>query len=82
MWEAWGEFAPQIEESIECGHDRLVTANRIRARGKASGVEVNSRRAVLWTFRDGKVAGARLYQSREEALEAVGLTADARLDRS
>jgi ketosteroid isomerase-like protein len=82
LWDAWDEFAPRIEESIECGHDRLITANLIRARGKASGVEVSSRGAVLWMFRDGKIAGARLFQSRDEALEAVGLTADARLDPS
>jgi len=80
LWEAWEEFEPRIEEVIECGHDRLVTANLIRARGKASGVEVTSRGAVLWTFREGRIAGARLFQSRDDALEAVGLTADAPLD--
>jgi ketosteroid isomerase-like protein len=77
LWEAWDEFTPEIEESIECGPDRLVTANLIRARGKASGVEVSSRGAGLWTFRDGKIAGMRLFQSRDEALEAVDMTADA-----
>ena len=80
LWEAWDEFAPQIEESVECGQDRLITANLIRARGKASGVEVSSRGAVLWTFRDGKIVGARLFQSLDEAREAVGVTADVRLD--
>jgi ketosteroid isomerase-like protein len=74
LWEAWDEFAPQIEESIEYGDDRLITANQIRARGKASGVEVTSRGAVLWTFRDGKIASARLFQSRDDALEAVSST--------
>jgi ketosteroid isomerase-like protein len=82
LWDAWDEFVPQIEESIECGNDRLITVNLTRARGKASGVEVSSRGAFLWTFRDGKIAGTKLFQSRDEALEAVGLTADARLDRS
>jgi uncharacterized protein len=77
LWEAWDEFNPQIEESIDCGPDRLITANFIRARGKASGVEVTSRGAVLWAFRDGKLVGARLFQTRDEALEAVGLAADA-----
>jgi ketosteroid isomerase-like protein len=70
LWEAWDEFAPNIEESIERGRDQLITANLIRARGKASGIEVTSRGAILWTFRDGKIAGARLFQSRDEALEA------------
>ena len=82
MWEAFDEFMPQMEESFECGPDRLITADRINARGKASGVEVTSRGAVLWTFRDDKLAGARLFQSRDEALEALGLTADGRANLS
>jgi ketosteroid isomerase-like protein len=80
LWEAWDEFSPQIEETIECGENSLITANLIRARGNASGVEVTSRGAVLWTFRDGKIATAKLFQGREDALEARGLASDDRLD--
>jgi ketosteroid isomerase-like protein len=77
LWDAFEEFAPLIEACIECGDDRLITDNLIRARGKASGIDVTSRGATLWTFRDGKIAGEKLFQSLDEALAAVGLTADA-----
>jgi hypothetical protein len=43
-------------------------------------VRRRSRGAALWTFRDGKIAGTRLFQSRDEALEAVDMTADAGRD--
>jgi ketosteroid isomerase-like protein len=82
LWEAWDEFTPQIETIIECGEDRLLTEIAISARGKASGIEVNSRGATLWTFRDDKIVGARLFQSLDEALEVVRPKADARPDFS
>src|SRR2546423_8218854 len=82
IWDAFDEFMPQIEETIEAGHDRLITCDLIRGRGKASGVEVNSRGAVLWTFRDAKIAQARLFQSRDEARAAAGLAGNARSDPS
>jgi ketosteroid isomerase-like protein len=76
LWDAFEEFIPQIEACIDCGDDRLITDNPITARGKASGVDVTSRGATLWTFRDGKIVGQKLFQSLDEALAAVGLTSD------
>jgi ketosteroid isomerase-like protein len=77
LWEAWDEFRVIVEEEIvECGEGRHITATAARARGRGSGIEVESRGAVLWTVRDGKIAGAKLFQSKDEALEAVGLSAE------
>jgi ketosteroid isomerase-like protein len=36
-------------------------------------VETDLTYAVLYTIRDGKIAGGREYWTREEALEAAGL---------
>ena len=47
-----------------------------RQRGRASGVEVEGRGAVLvWNVQDGKISSATLYQNRAEALDAVGESA-------
>jgi hypothetical protein len=44
------------------------------ARGKTSGAEVDMRRGQVLTLRDGKVVRWRLFRTKEEALEAVGLS--------
>jgi ketosteroid isomerase-like protein len=71
--DAWDEFSPQIDEVIECGPERLITPTTVRGRGKGSGIEIEAHGAVLWTLRDGKVARGKLFQSKDDALEAVGL---------
>jgi len=45
--------------------------NYLRGR---DGIEVQARVAILWTIQDTKVARACLYQEKQEALEAVGLS--------
>jgi ketosteroid isomerase-like protein len=73
MLEPWERFSPEMAEVIECGPDRLITAGVVRARGKGSGIEMEARGAMLWTLRDGKIARAKMFQTKEDALEAVGL---------
>ena len=70
-WEAWGEFKPQIEEAIDCGDEGLITVNLVRARGESSGLEISARGAMLWTFRDGRIIGATLFQDKQDALRAI-----------
>lgn len=69
----WDDFhTSPIEELIETG-DQIVVVNRVGGRGRISGVEVDSQRGVVFTFREGKIV--RLFLTdREEALEAVGLS--------
>jgi ketosteroid isomerase-like protein len=61
-----------IEEAREVGDVILLVASH-RGRGRASGVEVESRTAYIYEVRDGKVKRAALYGSREDALQSVGL---------
>ncbi len=70
----WYDFRTSpIEKLIEAG-DQIVVFSRVGGRGRISGVEVDSQRGAVFTFREGKIA--RLFlTSREEALEAAGLTA-------
>jgi len=72
-WDAFEESAVIVDELIDAG-DQVVAVFHGRQRGRASGVEVEGRGAVLvWTVRDGAIASATLYQHRDDALEAAGL---------
>jgi ketosteroid isomerase-like protein len=61
-------------EMIAC-EDAVVLCARVREQGRVSGVAVESRGAAVWTLREGKVTSLELFQSRAEALAAVGLEA-------
>jgi ketosteroid isomerase-like protein len=63
----------ELEELIDAG-DQVVAVQRVGARAKASGVDTELRYAVVNTVRDGKVVRGREYWTRDQALEAVGLS--------
>jgi ketosteroid isomerase-like protein len=70
--EAFENVETDCEELIEAGQ-QVVSIARYRVRGRASGIEVTGRaRAGLWTIRDGKVVRVVWFDTREEALAAVG----------
>jgi ketosteroid isomerase-like protein len=73
MMDAWDEWYPEFEEVVEIDRETVLIVTHVRARGKESGVPVEARGASIWSVRDGKVVGAKLFQSKTEALEAVGL---------
>ena len=68
--EAWEGAETTLEEVIGHG-DRVFVAARFHARGRASGVEVETRLYELYTVRDGKVLRIDEYATRQEALEAA-----------
>jgi ketosteroid isomerase-like protein len=74
LWEAWDEITISSEALIECGDECLITATVLRAKGKASGINVEAHVANLWTFHQGKISRVKLFQTTDEALEAVGLS--------
>ena len=63
----------EIEELIETG-DQVVAVVRSVGRMKDSDAEIDIRYAVVISVRDGKIARGREYSTRQEALEAVGLS--------
>jgi ketosteroid isomerase-like protein len=74
-WDAFDESVIVVDELVDAG-DQVVAVFHGRQRGRASGVEIEGRGAALvWSLRDGKIDSATLYQQRDEALEAVGLSA-------
>ena len=71
--DAWSEVEYFESEIIDAG-DRVVRVGGIRAKGKGSGVEVTAHGAQVWTFKGATPVSVRLYQSKEQALEAIGLS--------
>src|SRR5262249_51784574 len=67
------DFTLAIDELVDAGDDRVVAAQRVSGRAKASGIETELRFAVVYTLHDGKVVRGREYATRDQALEAVGL---------
>jgi ketosteroid isomerase-like protein len=72
FWGSFVDFHTQIEEYIPVD-DEVVLAAHHHGRGKASGVEVEMRNWHVVTVRNGKVVRYRIFQTKPEALEAVGL---------
>jgi uncharacterized protein len=72
LTEAFDEIEIEPEEFIEVG-DELIVVIRTAGHGKGSGIRVENRVAHVWTLRDGKATRFRVYGSKGEALEALGL---------
>ena len=60
-------------ERIEDHGDFVLAVNEVRARGKASGVEIRQPLVQIAEFRDGKCVWFQSFRTPAEALEAVGL---------
>jgi ketosteroid isomerase-like protein len=60
-------------EAFEPVGDRVLATVYLRARGRASGIEVDTRFYDVYTVRDGKIVRMDQFTRRSEALEAAGL---------
>jgi ketosteroid isomerase-like protein len=52
----------------------VVAVLRYGGRAKLSGIETDETFGVVFTIRDGKIARGREYATRDQALEAAGLS--------
>jgi ketosteroid isomerase-like protein len=68
------DWREEIEEMRGLGNRVLVISTQ-RGRGKGSGIEIETRYAVLYEIEGGKITRLTLYLSPAEALEAAGLRA-------
>jgi ketosteroid isomerase-like protein len=59
-----------LEDPTEVA-DRVVTMVHGRGRGRASGLELDTRFCQVWTMRDGTPTGMQEYATREQALAAL-----------
>jgi ketosteroid isomerase-like protein len=71
--EIWEELRPHADDVRTVG-DHVVLLGGCAVRGRGSGAVSDSPMAWVLTVRSGKVVRHRGYRTREEALEAVGLS--------
>lgn len=71
--EAMADHSFEIEEVRDLG-SAVIALLHERARGKASGVEVDIQPAFVYRFRDEKIVWARAYLDRSKALADPGLS--------
>ena len=72
VFEGWETWQMKPEQFNDAG-DQVAVVVRYRARGRASGVEVEGRESALWTLREGKVVRYAWFHEAADALEAAGL---------
>jgi ketosteroid isomerase-like protein len=70
--ETWESARIEPHEFIEAG-DLVVVPGTQHLKGRG-GIEVVARATVVWTIRNGAIERMVMYQSRQDALEAVGLS--------
>ena len=69
---SWGESGGDVEEWIDAG-ENVIAVMHVWGRGRRSGAPVETRQSHVWTLRGGKLWRLRVYETRDEALKAVGL---------
>ncbi len=74
IFAVYDDYRIEPGEFIDAG-DKVVVAVRIRATAKVSRIDVDQRFNLVWSTREGKLAGIEVFTDRDEALEAAGLRA-------
>jgi ketosteroid isomerase-like protein len=69
----WREFELETSEYLDAG-DSVVVVFRQQGTGRESGIPMERDFFAIYELRESKVVRYRMYDSREEALEAAGLT--------
>ena len=70
IFEGWDESRFEAERVVSRG-DEVIALGRLRTRGR-SGLELTREHGQIWTFRDGRLARLRWFQSHAETLAACG----------
>jgi|SRR5918995_1101302 ketosteroid isomerase-like protein len=74
FWAAWDEVRIElVDDPVEVEEGLLIAENLAYLRGRDD-IETQARSAWLITIRDGKQTSLTLYQTKQEALEAAGLS--------
>lgn len=69
----WEQYSWTPEQLIDA-RPHVVALVRAQGRGRGSGLEVDRRIALVWTFDRGRATALRLYVDPARALEALGLS--------
>jgi ketosteroid isomerase-like protein len=77
MWSRWNdewERLDMVDEEIIDAGDKVFVSMHYQGRGRLSGVAINQWVFEVHTFRDGQCVSKVDFETRAEALEAVGLS--------
>jgi ketosteroid isomerase-like protein len=69
--EMWKSQRFEVQEVIPFGEERVMVLQRIVSVGR-DGVETIARNANVFTLKEGKATHIKAFQTKAEALEAVG----------
>jgi ketosteroid isomerase-like protein len=73
--EAFDEFRAEIVELVDLGEQLVLAEVRFHGQGEASGASVTVSQVDFYRVREGLITEYRSgYRSRQEALEAAGLS--------
>src|SRR4029450_6407448 len=73
MTQDFEEVRFEIDEAHDAG-EQVVGIGRVRARGRASGVDLNAPLGVHTRVRDKRIVYTRMFSEPAEALKAAGLS--------
>jgi ketosteroid isomerase-like protein len=68
----WNDLRIELKELIDAGRD-VVAVTRHHGTGRASGAAVQAVVAYVFTVENGKLVCMRIFNTKTQALEAVGL---------
>jgi ketosteroid isomerase-like protein len=75
FWEdnhdAWGRFEVEVLSANDLGNGLVFTSGRVQARGRRSGLELDSPLYFLWRLDEGRFLRASAHLERDDALEAL-----------
>jgi ketosteroid isomerase-like protein len=72
--DAWEGYTVEAEQLTAAGENQVVASAKYHAIGKESGVPVETSVSHVYEFAAGRIVRWRMFNSRAEALEAVGLS--------
>src|SRR6266550_3757229 len=70
----FGDYEVHVTEIIDAGGDQVVVDTRVVGAGTTSGVPFEREVCTLFTLLNGRIVRAQGFETRAEALEAVGLS--------
>jgi hypothetical protein len=73
LWGTWEKFRLAETEVRDLG-DSVLWMGRMDLRGGASQVELDQEFAIRFSVREGEIERGQAFLSRQEALEAAGLS--------
>jgi ketosteroid isomerase-like protein len=69
----WTDYSVELKEMVDAG-DHVVLVLQEPAKMGDSGVPLDRDLVHVWTVRDGRATFLRVFRTKAEALEAVGLS--------